>query len=167
MDPPTAFWAGKRSCQQALPSTERAGHGTPGDTKCCHFGVPTRWRGGIRWHKDPSHPRHIRDGCAHPRSIQLTGNARDELQGPEHTHGPQRPQVHVGVEMCPSRGEDAVGTQGQSWVNPGKALGHFSAVLSHGEATRKAKSLGRCRGSAPLKGQGASFDAHTQIQGLL
>lgn len=107
----------------------------PGDTKCCHLQAPTRWRGGIRWHKDPSHPRDIRDGCAHPRrkvrSIQLTGNARDELQGPEHAHGAQRPQVHVRVEVCPSRGEDAVGTQGHSRVIPGKGLGHFRAMFSH------------------------------------
>lgn len=49
-------------------------------------------------------------------STQLTGNARDELQRPEHTHGPQGAQVHVRVEVRSSGGKDAADRHDESMV---------------------------------------------------
>lgn len=49
-------------------------------------------------------------------STQLTGNARDELQRPEHTHGPQGAQVYVRVEVCSSGGKDAAGRHEENMV---------------------------------------------------
>lgn len=41
------------------------------------------------------------------RTAVLTRYPRHELQGPQNTHGPERPQVHVCVEVGSCGGQDA------------------------------------------------------------
>lgn len=87
----------------------------------------------------------------------LTGNPRHELQGPQDTHGPQGPQVHVCVEVGSRGGQDATDgdTEGQGYpglaFSPGPMAGSWvkedSSGSAHGRCQLRAgvPELGRSR----------------------
>lgn len=82
------------------------------------------WRNRFLFILDSSGPRSLGDT---PVKLQqrrrrrkvLTRYPRHELQGPQDTHSPEGPQVHVCVEVGSCRGQDAAGgdTEGQGYHN--------------------------------------------------